>query len=188
MKRIYLDYAAATPMDPEVLEAMRPYFAESFYNPSATYLSARAVRRQLDGIRAGVAGVLGAKPAEVVFTAGATEANNLAIQGVMRQFPGAEVLVSTIEHDSVLEPAKLFGAKQIPVDDKGAIKLDLLSNLISDKTKSVLSSRCVKWLRSSKTSWIDDAPPAIDYRCICTAMLPRPLITWTCMLAGSALI
>ena len=106
--KIYLDYAAATPMDPEVLKAMQPFFAEQFYNPSATYLSAKALRAQIGEFRPSIAQSLGAKPAEIIFTAGATEANNLAIQGVLHQYPDSEVLVSAIEHESVLEPAKLF--------------------------------------------------------------------------------
>jgi cysteine desulfurase len=119
--KVYLDYAAATPMDPAVLEAMQPYFSEKFYNPSAIYLSARAIKNQLEAARRGVAQVLGAKPAEIVFTAGATEANNLAIQGLLRQYPDGEVLVSSIEHESVLEPAKLFNHKLGPVDSQGII-------------------------------------------------------------------
>lgn len=134
MKHIYLDYAAATPMDPEVLESMEPYFSKVFYNPSATYLAGRQARNELNGIRSRVAPALGAKPAEIVFTGGATEANNLAIQGIMRQYPRAEVLVSAIEHESLLAPAGLFGAQEIPVDENGMIILDLLSNLITDKT------------------------------------------------------
>lgn len=134
MKKIYLDYAAATPLEPQVLEAMKPYFFEKFYNPSAGYLAARAAKNELDNIRSRVAMVVGARPAEIVFTAGATEANNLAIQGVMGQYPESEILVSSIEHESVLGPAGLFTRKQIPVDERGIIKLNLLSNLITDKT------------------------------------------------------
>jgi cysteine desulfurase len=134
MKRIYLDYAAATPMTPEVLKAMEPYFSQKFYNPSASYLAARAARQDLNQARAAVARPLGARPAEIIFTAGATEANNLAIQGIMRQFPDGEVLVSAIEHESVLEPAGLFQPKLIPVDGEGLIILNKLSNLISDNT------------------------------------------------------
>jgi len=129
-----LDYAAATPMDPMVLEAMQPYFEEQFYNPSATYLSAKAVKSQLEAARAKVARLIGARPAEIIFTSGATEANNLAIQGIMKQFPGYEMLTSSIEHQSVLAPAKLFTSQEIPVDKHGIILLNKLSNLINDKT------------------------------------------------------
>ncbi|HET7827314.1 MAG TPA: cysteine desulfurase family protein [Candidatus Saccharimonadales bacterium] len=134
MKRIYLDYAAATPLKPEVLQAMRPFWSQNFYNPSATYLAGRGARRALDEQRAKVARVLGARPAEIVFTAGATEANNLAVQGVMHQYPAGEALVSAIEHDSVLAPAELFKCRRLPVDKDGLIILNKLSNLITDKT------------------------------------------------------
>ncbi|MBX4188615.1 cysteine desulfurase [Candidatus Saccharibacteria bacterium] len=134
MKQIYLDYAAATPLSEDILAAMKPYFSERFYNPSATYLVARNVRGEMNDIRHRAAVVLGAKPAEIVFTAGATEANNLAIQGVLNRYPKSELLVSAVEHESVMEPAKLFGAKEIPVDANGTIILNKLSNLINEKT------------------------------------------------------
>jgi cysteine desulfurase len=134
MKKIYLDYAAATPMDSKVIQAMQPYFVDKFYNPSAIYLSGREARRELDEIRNKVAITLGAKPAEVIFTAGATEANNLATQGIMKQYPDSEVLISAVEHESILEPAKLFNHQEIPVDKHGQIILNKLSNLIGDKT------------------------------------------------------
>jgi cysteine desulfurase len=95
---------------------------------------ARAVKKDLADFRAKVAAILGCRPAEIVFTAGATEANNLAIQGVMKQFPGSEVLVSAIEHESVIAPAELFKHRLIPVNNKGVIILNKLSNLITDKT------------------------------------------------------
>src|SRR5437867_507154 len=82
--RIYLDYAAATPIDPAVLKAMQPYFSQHFQNASATYLAGRGVHQALAESRSQVARLLGARPAEIIFTAGATEANNLAIQGLMR--------------------------------------------------------------------------------------------------------
>ena len=134
MKSVYLDYAAATPMDTSVKKAMEPYFSDRFYNPSATYLAARKTRKELEQARRDVANCLGAKPAETIFTAGATEANNLAVQGVMRQFPEGEVLVSSIEHESVLEPAAIFKCKRIPVDTEGRVMLIKLDNLISEKT------------------------------------------------------
>lgn len=131
---IYLDYAAATPMDPKVLDAMRPYFSDQFYNPSAIYLSARKVNQELDRARAKIAAWLGARQFEIYFTAGATEANNLAIQGVMRQFPDSEALVSMIEHDSVLAPANLFKNHLIPVTPQGVTDVKALKGLITPKT------------------------------------------------------
>ena len=134
---IYLDYAAATPMDPQVLKAMEPYFTEKFYNPSAVYLPAQSVRYRLEQAREDIAGCLGARSAEIVFTAGATEANNLAIQGVMKRHPDGEILVGATEHESVLEPAKLFKHRLIPVDKKGVIDVDRLSKMITKDTAMV---------------------------------------------------
>lgn len=134
MKTIYLDYAAATPVDPQVFAAMKPYFTDNFYNASASYLAARQVRKDLEKARTDVAATLGAKSAEIIFTAGATEANNLAIQGVMRQLPEGEVLFSAIEHESVIEPAKPFKHRTIPVTRGGLIDLTKLEKMITPKT------------------------------------------------------
>lgn len=134
MTPIYLDYAAATPMRDEVLEAMRPYFTDKFHNPGATYLAARNVRLELAGWRARAAEILGCRPAEIFFTAGATEANNLAIQGTLRQFAGARVAASTIEHSSVLQPVRRFKHRLITVDGQGRLDLADLENSIDDKT------------------------------------------------------
>lgn len=130
----YFDYAAATPMLDDVVAAMTPYFSNNFYNPSALYVNARAVKQDIATARSAVAQAIGAKPVEVVFTAGGTEANNLAIQGIMRAHPGGTVLVSAIEHDSVLEPAKQYSATTIPVNNHGFVASDWLVNHISDNT------------------------------------------------------
>lgn len=133
-KPIYLDYAASTPLDPEVLNAMRPYFSDKFYNPSAAYLAGRAMREDLNEARNAIAGWLGARPAEIYFTAGATEANNLAISGIMRRFPKGEVLVSSIEHDSVLMPAEQYKCNKIASTSKGTIDLIDLQEKITKNT------------------------------------------------------
>lgn len=135
MKRmIYMDHAAATPIDPVVLAAMRRYFSEQFYNPSATYLPAQEVRKVLEKSRADVAELLGAKPAEIIFTAGGTEADNIAIHGIMSQYPEGEVLVSAIEHEAVLKPAAAYRYKEIPVGPDGLIDVRRLAKLITDRT------------------------------------------------------
>ncbi len=131
---IYLDYAAATPMDPMVQETMQPYFAEKFYNPSATYMAAIEVRRDLEAARAKVACIMGARPSEIIFTAGGTEANNLVIRGVMGQFPEGNMIVSAIEHESVLKTAHHYECKEAPVDAKGIIVLSDLLKVIDDQT------------------------------------------------------
>lgn len=134
MKPIYLDYAAATPVDPRVLAAMQPYFAEQFYNPSATYLAAKAVAKAKEAARARVAYWFGARPTEVIFTSGGTEANNLAVNGVMRQFHGKKILVSSIEHEAILAPARQYDCVEIPVTPEGIIDLQKLEDLIDDDT------------------------------------------------------
>lgn len=134
MKTIYLDYAAATPVAPEVLTAMLPYYSEKFYNPSANYLAAGAVHKDLEAARGVVAGCIGARPIEVTFTAGGTEANNLAIRGVMEAFPGSNVIVSAIEHDSVLEAARNYEYREVSVTEQGIIDLVALEKLIDDRT------------------------------------------------------
>ena len=131
---VYLDYAAATPLDPGVLGAMQPYFAEQFYNPSANYQRAQDVHTALEQARADVAAVLGARPAEVIFTAGGTESDNLAVAGVMREFPGGNVVVSSVEHDAVLEPAGQFDCRVADVNAQGIIDLVSLQSKIDDNT------------------------------------------------------
>lgn len=132
--KIYLDYAAATPLDPSVLAAMQPYLTDQFYNPSASYSDAIAVHQALEAARAQVAHWLGARSSEVIFTAGGTEANNLAIHGVMRQFPAGNVVVSGIEHESVLAPAGRYDCRQVAVDQAGRLNLEDLRQKIDDKT------------------------------------------------------
>jgi cysteine desulfurase len=134
---IYLDYAAATPMDESVLKAMQPYFTEKFFNPSATYLASLGVKKELDAARAQVAHWFGARPSEIIFTAGTTEANNLVINGVMQQFPGSSIVVSAIEHESVLAPAHQYECREVPVTAKGVIDIEALRGCIDDTTALV---------------------------------------------------
>lgn len=131
---IYLDHAAATPLDADVLAAMQPYFSQQFYNPSALYLGAKAVAKDMAVARHSVARVLGVRPAEITFTAGGTEANNLAVHGVMSQFPGAHMVVSAVEHDSVLESAKEYDHTLAPVKRDGRLDLEQFAKTITDKT------------------------------------------------------
>lgn len=131
---IYLDHAAATPVDPGVLKTMRPYFGEQFYNPSATYAPALGVRRALEEARSVVGHWLGARSSEIVFTAGGSEANNLAIHGVMRRFPKGNVVVSAIEHESVLAAAAEYDHRLVAVGSDGRLDLDDLAAKIDDRT------------------------------------------------------
>lgn len=134
MKQIYVDHAAATPMDAEVLEAMQPYFAELFYNPSATYLPAQKVTEALEEGRKQIAEILGVKAREITFVAGGTEGNNLAISGVLAKFPNCSVTVSTIEHDSVRRVAEKFNCSAAFVTKQGRVDVDDLRAKIHEDT------------------------------------------------------
>lgn len=136
-KTVYLDYAASTPMDPKVIKAMEPYFSKQFFNPSAAYSKAKDVRSAVEDSRRSVALNLGAKSSEIIFTAGGTEANNLAITGVMNAHPNGNMVISAIEHPSVYVPAKNFNARICPVDKEGLIKINKLKDLIDDDTNLV---------------------------------------------------
>ena len=131
---LYLDNAAATPVDERVLAAMMPFYQTNYFNPSATYLAAKNVATKLHEARATVAHWLGVRPAEVIFTAGGTEANNLAIQGIMRQFPTGNIVVSAIEHDSVLEAARQYDCREVAVLANGMVDLSVLEAAIDDNT------------------------------------------------------
>jgi cysteine desulfurase len=141
-KVIYLDYAAATPLSPLVLKAMEPYFMERFYNPSAGYLAAQAVQKDLETARSAIALVLGVKSAEIIFTAGGTEANNLAIRGVMEQFPASNVVISSIEHESVIGPSQLYRNRLAAVGTDGIVDIQKLLASIDDQTVLVSVMYC----------------------------------------------
>lgn len=131
---IYFDYAAATAVDERVIAAMEPFWAREFFNPSATYAPARRVSDELETARANVAHWLGARPTEVIFTAGGTEANNLAIHGVLQAFPGSNVVVSAIEHESVLAPARAYDCREATVLADGMVDLLTLRAIIDERT------------------------------------------------------
>jgi len=130
----YFDYAAATPLSKEAAGAMQPYLTSKFYNPSALYLAAQDNKHDLEKFRSIIAQGLGAKSSEVIFTAGGSEANNLAVQGILRQFDGGNIVISNIEHASVLQPASLFNCKLAKVDNMGVIDIKNLENLIDAHT------------------------------------------------------
>ena len=131
---VYLDYAAATPLDPGVLAAMQPYFSEQFYNPSATYEAAQQVKAAIEQARRDVAQMLGARPTEIIFTAGGTEANNLALKGVIGVHPDASVLISSIEHESIRSLVRQARYQEIPVTPAGIIDIAALGELIGEDT------------------------------------------------------
>jgi cysteine desulfurase len=126
MSRIYLDNAASTPLLPEVYEAMRPYLVGEPGNPASSHAFGRRARRALEDAREQIAALLDAEPDAVIFTSGATEANNLALFGLVG--PPGTIVTSSIEHPCVLEPARRLAERgfrhvQWPVTREGVVDL-----------------------------------------------------------------
>ena len=116
---IYLDYAAATPIDTKVLAAMQPYFSDMFYNPSSPYAPAVQVRRDYEAAKATIASIIGAKSGELTMTAGATESINLAFSS-----QEGHVVTTTIEHPAVLAAARQYEHTLVAVDKHGRVDPD----------------------------------------------------------------
>ena len=131
---IYLDYAAATPLSEKAKRAMLPYFDEKFFNPSAAYLPAVETRKDYERAKDEIAHVIGAKGVDLVMTSGATEANSLAFAAVDEN---AEVLISAVEHPSVLENAKRKNWQTINVNQTGRIDIEDFKKKLSPKTQLV---------------------------------------------------
>ncbi len=141
MKRIYLDYAATTPVDPKVLEAMQPYFFEKFGNPSSIHGFGQEAKKAIEDAREGLALFLGAKPEEIVFTSGGTESNNFALLGVAYALgeKGNHIITTQIEHHAVIEPLKFlkksgFKITQLKVDKYGLVDPGEVKKAITKKT------------------------------------------------------
>lgn len=129
---IYLDHAAATPMDKRVFRAMEPYLLDLFYNPSSPYLPALTVRRDYEGAKQLLARSIGAKADELVMTAGATESINLAFSSV-----GGHVVTANIEHHAVLEAAKRRDHTIVRSDERGIVSADTVKKAIRPDTRLV---------------------------------------------------
>ena len=141
MKRIYLDYAATTPTHPDVVKAMLPYFTNSFGNPSSIYACGQDAKEAIEGARASVAALIGARDEEIIFTSGGTEADNAALKGVAyaRGGRGQHIITSSIEHHAILETSHFletqgFEITYLPVDEYGMVDPDDVRRAITDKT------------------------------------------------------
>ena len=139
---VYLDHNATTPLDSEVVEAMMPYMTGLYGNPSSVHRFGRLTRDALEQARMQVANFAGAQPKEVIFTSGGTEANNLAIRGVLANRPISRFAVSAIEHASLMVPSTLMAEQgwqldMIPVDVQGVISVRELQKKLSDTTQLV---------------------------------------------------
>lgn len=142
MKRIYLDHAATTPLDNEILEKMIPYFTEEFGNADSPHSAGRKAVGAVDTARDAVAQLICAKPNEVYFTSGGTEADNWAVLGgayAQRERGKTHVIVSSIEHHAVLYAAERleqegFEVTYLPVNEGGMVEVNTLKAAITDKT------------------------------------------------------
>lgn len=132
---VYLDHAAATPLDSRVLAAMTPFFSDTFFNPSSPYAPAVEVRRSVDDARARIARVLGVKPDEVIITSGATESINLAFYGILHG--GGAALVPTIEHHAVLASAASYEHRYVAAGKAGEVKPEAVAALLGPDTRLV---------------------------------------------------
>lgn len=132
MRDVYLDYAAATPLDEDVLQEMMPYLGVCFYNPSAPYAHGREARVGLSKARGRIAKVLGARPGCITLTAGATEANNIVFASVR-----GDVACSAIEHESVLACVENRGGRLIEVDSEGTVTPRAVREVVGPTTELV---------------------------------------------------
>jgi len=141
MKRIYLDHAATTPTDPEVVKAMLPYFTDAFGNPSSIHSFGQEARAAVEEARDRVASLIGAKSEEIAFTSGGTEADNFAITGIAyaTENGGNHIITTPIEHHAVIETCKSlerrgFEVTYLPVDSYGLVDPDDVKKAITDNT------------------------------------------------------
>jgi cysteine desulfurase len=144
MRSVYLDNAATTPVRPEVLEAMWPFFSQVAGNPSSVHSAGALAREAVERARETVAGVLGCRPGEVVFTSGGTEADNLAVIGVARALRarGNHVITTRIEHHAVLHACEQleregFRVTYLPVSPDGLVDLSALAEALDEDTTLV---------------------------------------------------
>ncbi len=141
MRKVYLDYAATTPTDPEVLKAMEPYFFEKFGNASSIHSFGQEAKKAVEDAREITAKSLNARPEEIVFTSGGTESDNLAIKGAAYALEpkGNHIIISAIEHHAVSEPAQFLQKRGFKVTSVGVDKFGLVDpadvkKAITDKT------------------------------------------------------
>jgi cysteine desulfurase len=140
MRRVYMDNNATSPLLPEVLEAMRPYFIEEFGNASSIHHHGQNTRAAVERSRESVAALLDCRPSEVVFTSGGTEGDNLAIFGLLKS--GDHVVTSTIEHHAVLNACKQLQKRGcdvtfVPVDGRGLVDPEDVKQALTSNTKLI---------------------------------------------------
>ena len=142
MKKIYLDYAATTPVDPRVLASMMPYFSNKFANTMSLHEMGQIAAEAIENSRKTISSFINAKAEEIYFTSSATESNNLALKGVAfacREKEKNHIIISSIEHDCVLESSHWltrqgFKVDELDVDKYGFIDINQLKKLINKST------------------------------------------------------
>lgn len=141
MQRIYLDHSATTPIRKEVFEAMVPYLTEHFGNPSSIHASGREAKKAVEEAREKIALLVNAKPEEIIFTSGGTEADNYALIGIAmaNQKKGNHIITSAIEHHAIIDTCKYletqgFEVTYLPVYEDGIVHVEDFKNAITDKT------------------------------------------------------
>ncbi len=141
MPKVYLDNSATTRVDPQVLEAMIPFFGEDFGNASSIHTYGQKARAAVEESRQKVADLIGAQPKEIVFTSGGTESDNMALRGVAVAYRsrGNHIITTTIEHPAVLQTCEQlekegFRVSYVPVDSAGRIRLDILEKSVDEET------------------------------------------------------
>jgi cysteine desulfurase len=141
MGRIYLDYAATTPVHPDVVQAMSPYFTDIYGNPSSLHCCGQEAKQAVEGSRSLVAALINAYSDEIIFTSGGTESDNTAITGIAyaSKSRGNHIITSSIEHHAVLETCHFLGKSgfavtYLPVDKYGMVSPDDVKKAITDKT------------------------------------------------------
>ena len=138
---IYLDYNATTPIDPEVLEVMEPFYRSHFGNPSSNHSLGQFNRQAIDVAREQVAGLLGCGPENILFTSGGSESNNMALKGgaSRNSSRGQHIIVSMVEHPAILNVVQYlqhqgFRITYLPVDNQGVVRAEDLDEIITSKT------------------------------------------------------
>src|SRR6056297_1562881 len=142
MKQVYMDYAASTPVDSDVVNAMMPFFSKTYGNPSSTHKHGRLALQAVEHARKQVSSCFNVDPKTILFTSGGTEADNLALKGILFQHlpknlgKGPHIITSEIEHPAVLQTCKQLEAygysiAYLPVDNTGLVDLDLLEETIA---------------------------------------------------------
>ncbi len=181
---LYVDHAATAPVLPEVRTAMAPYLDERFANASSTYAAAREARKGIEEAREVLAAAIGARPEEVIFTSGGTEADNLALQGAAWRAKGQGrdgIVISAVEHHAVLDTAEFlarrgFRLSVVPVDGDGVVDVDALGAAVDAKTAvvSVMAAnnevgtiqpieRCAEIARAAGARFHTDAVQALPW-------------------------